>query len=173
VSDESDGAASAPLRLVPADFDGSRAATALPRVLEAEGSARATILVAEDDPMLAEAIGTLLQKEYRVILAGDGLTALRMAQQHLPDILVSDVGMPGMDGLELTRRFRELPGNRLAPVVLLTAFANLSDRLQGFGAGAIDYIVKPFEPAELMARIHSQLELRTLALRLSQSEKLA
>src|SRR5439155_23309000 len=115
----------------------------------------------------------LLQREYRVILAGDGLTALRMAQQHLPDILVSDVGMPGMDGLEMTRRFRELPGNRLARVVLLTAFANLSARLQGFGAGAIDYIVKPFEPAELMARIHSQLELRTLALRLSQSEKLA
>ena len=57
------------------------------------------------------------------MLAGDGLTALRMAQQHMPDLLVSDVGMPGMDGLELTRRFRELPGNRLAPVVLLTAFA--------------------------------------------------
>jgi signal transduction histidine kinase len=58
-------------------------------------------------------------------------------------------------------------------VVLLTAFANLSDRLQGFGAGAIDYVIKPFEPAELLARIHSQLELRSLALRLHQSEKLA
>jgi signal transduction histidine kinase len=108
-----------------------------------------------------------------VVLAGDGLTALRMAQQHMPDILVSDVGMPGMDGLELTRRFRELPGNRLAPVVLLTAFANLNDRLQGFGAGALDYVIKPFEPAELMARVHSQLELRSLALRLHQSENLA
>ncbi|MDB4965657.1 MAG: hypothetical protein JWN44_1346, partial [Myxococcales bacterium] len=173
ITTDSESVSSAPLRLLPADFDGSRVATQLPRILEAEGPARATILVAEDDPMLAEAIGALLQKEYRVILAGDGLTALRMAQQHMPDILVSDVGMPGMDGLELTRRFRELPGNRLAAVVLLTAFANLSDRLQGFGAGAIDYVIKPFEPAELLARIYSQLELRSLALRLHQTEKLA
>ena len=171
----SDGdSSSAPLRLVPEDFDASRATTPLPRVLEAQsGPARATILVAEDDPLLADAIGRLLAADYRVVLAGDGLTALRMAQQHLPDLLVSDVGMPGMDGLELTRRFRELPGNRLAPVVLLTAFANLADRLQGFDAGALDYIAKPFEPPELLARIRSQLELRALALRLSQSEKLA
>jgi signal transduction histidine kinase len=165
---------SAPLRLLPEDFDASRAATPLPRVLEAQsGAARATILVAEDDPLLADAIGRLLSVDYRVVLAGDGLTGLRMAQQHLPDLLVSDVGMPGMDGLELTRRFRELPGNRLAPVVLLTAFANLADRLQGFDAGALDYVAKPFEPSELLARIRSQLELRTLALRLNQSEKLA
>jgi signal transduction histidine kinase len=173
ITSERDSGNSAPLRLMPADFESGRTTTQLPRILESAGTARATILVAEDDPMLADAIGTLLAKEYRVVLAGDGLTALRMAQQHLPDLLVSDVGMPGMDGLELTRRFRELPGNRLAPVVLLTAYANLSDRLQGFGAGAIDYVVKPFEPAELLARIHSQLELRALALRLHQSEKLA
>ena len=164
---------SEPLRLVPADFDTGQTISPLPRVLEPPKSPRATVLVAEDDPRLIEAIGQLLSTEYRVILAGDGLTALRMAQQHMPDILVSDVGMPGMDGLELTRRFRELPGNRLAPVVLLTAFANLSDRLQGFSAGALDYVVKPFEPAELLARVHSQLELRTLALRLHESEKLA
>jgi len=163
----------APLRLVPDDFDSGRSVSALPRVLEPPGSPLATVLVAEDDRLVAEALGALLAEKYRVVLAGDGLTALRMAQQHMPDLLVSDVGMPGMDGLELTRRFRELPGNRLAPVVLLTAFANITDRLQGFDAGAIDYIVKPFEPAELLARVHSQLELRALALRLHQSEKLA
>jgi signal transduction histidine kinase len=164
---------SAPLRLLPDDFASGRSVSSLPRVLEPPITPDATILVAEDDPLVADAIGALLAQKYRVVLAGDGLTALRMAQQHMPDILVSDVGMPGMDGLELTRRFRELPGNRLAPVVLLTAFANISDRLQGFGAGAIDYVVKPFEPAELLARVRSQLELRTLALRLHQSEKLA
>jgi signal transduction histidine kinase len=168
-----DDSHSEPLRLQPADFDSGRSATPLPRVIESTGPARATVLVAEDDPLLVEAIGQLLATEYRVVLAGDGLTALRMAQQHPPDILVSDVGMPGMDGLELTRRFRELPGNRLAPVLLLTAFSNLSDRLQGFEAGAIDYVSKPFEPAELMARVRSLLELRALALRLHQSEKLA
>ncbi|HEY2747729.1 MAG TPA: ATP-binding protein, partial [Polyangia bacterium] len=173
LADDGESSSSAPLRLVPDDFDSGRSVSALPRVLEPPISPRASVLVAEDDPRLADAIGALLSTQYRVILAGDGLTALRMAQQHMPDLLVSDVGMPGMDGLELTRRFRELPGNRLAPVVLLTAFANLNDRLQGFGAGAIDYVIKPFEPAELMARVHSQLELRSLALRLHQSEKLA
>ena len=175
IGDGDSGGGSAPLRLVPDDFDSGRSVATLPRVLEPPPSTtpQATILVAEDDPRLTDAIGALLSQQYRVILAGDGLTALRMAQQHLPDLLVSDVGMPGMDGLELTRRFRELPGNRLAPVVLLTAFAHLNDRLQGFGAGAIDYVVKPFEPAELLARIRSQLELRALALKLHQSEKLA
>src|SRR5262249_10316333 len=93
--------------------------------------------------------------------------------RHRPDLLVTDVGMPGMDGFELTRRFRELPGNRLAPVVVLTAHAGLTERLTGFDAGAIDYVLKPFDPAELRARIHSQLELRSAALKLSQSEKLA
>ncbi|HWE31074.1 MAG TPA: ATP-binding protein, partial [Polyangia bacterium] len=170
---DDDSGSSAPLRLVPDDFDSGSSVSSLPRVLEPPTPARATVLVAEDDPRLTDAIGALLSQQYRVILAGDGLTALRMAQQHMPDILVSDVGMPGMDGLELTRRFRELPGNRLAPVVLLTAFANLNDRLQGFDAGAVDYVVKPFEPAELLARVHSQLELRALALRLHQTEKLA
>ena len=116
---DGDNSPSAPLRLLPEDFDTGRPVSPLPRVLEPATPARATILVAEDDPRLIEAIGALLSAEYRVVLAGDGLTALRMAQQHMPDLLVSDVGMPGMDGLELTRRFRELPGNRLAPVVLL------------------------------------------------------
>ena len=170
---DGDASPSAPLRLQPEDFDAGRAATPLPRVIEPAHPARATILVAEDDPALGEAIARLLSQHHRVVLAGDGLTALRMAQQHLPDLLVSDVGMPGMDGLELTRRFRELPGNRLAPVVLLTAFSNLADRLQGFEAGALDYVAKPFEPSELLARIRSQLELRGLALKLHESEKLA
>ena len=172
----SDGdSGNAPLRLVPEDFDSGGSISTLPRIVEppAGTTPAATVLVAEDDPRLTDAIGALLSQKYRVILAGDGLTALRMAQQHLPDLLVSDVGMPGMDGLELTRRFRELPGNRLAPVVLLTAFANVNDRLQGFGAGAVDYVIKPFEPAELLARVHSQLQMRALALRLHQSEKLA
>ena len=173
LSDGDSNPSSAPLRLLPDDFDSGRSVSALPRVLDPPTTPRATVLVAEDDPRLIDAIGALLSQHYRVILAADGLTALRLARQHMPDILVSDVGMPGMDGLELTRRFRELPGNRLAPVLLLTAFANLNDRLQGFDAGALDYVIKPFEPAELLARVHSQLELRSLALRLHQSEKLA
>ena len=114
-----------------------------------------------------------MRHEYRVLIAPDGLSALQLARTHLPDLLLSDVGLPGMDGLELTKRFRELPGNRLAPVLLLTAYAGAADRLSGFEAGAVDYITKPFDPAELRARVRSQLTLKSWALRLHETEKLA
>lgn len=133
----------------------------------------ATILLAEDDAGLADALMSLLSKHYRVIAAQDGVTALRLAEEHLPDLLISDVQMPGMDGIELSRRFRDLPGNRLAPTLLLTAHSGLASRLAGFEAGAVDYVLKPFEPAELLARVRSQLALRQLALRLIETEKLA
>ncbi len=160
-------------RAAPADF-GLGAVEGAGELLEPERAPLATLLVAEDEPELRAAIGRILVDEgYRVALAPDGAAALRLADRHHPELLVSDVGMPQMDGFELTRRFRELPGNRLAPVVLLTAYAKLTDRLTGFDAGAIDYVLKPFDPAELRARIRSQLELRSTALKLSQSEKLA
>ncbi len=132
-----------------------------------------TILVAEDDPILRDSIGRLLSAEYVVYVAQDGEEALRLAKKHSPDILVTDVSMPKMDGIELTRRFLDLPGNRLAPVLVLTAFGEIRDRLAGFAAGAVDYIVKPFEPAELRARVKSQLAIRSLALQLMDTEKLA
>jgi signal transduction histidine kinase len=81
--------------------------------------------------------------------------------------------MPRMDGIRLTRQFRALPNNRLAPVLVLTTFGGVGDKLSGFDAGAVDYINKPFEPAELRARMKSQLMVRTLALKLLESEKLA
>jgi signal transduction histidine kinase len=96
-----------------------------------------------------------------------------MAEAQRPDLLVSDIGLPGKDGLELTRQFAALPGNRLAPVLLLSAFAGLENRLSGFEAGAIDYLAKPFAPNELIARVQAQLERRKLALQLHDSEKLA
>ncbi|HET6345767.1 MAG TPA: ATP-binding protein, partial [Myxococcota bacterium] len=137
-----------------------------------EGGA-ATILVAEDDPQLRRAIQDLLHSKYRVISAADGLSAWALCQKHLPDLLVSDVEMPGLDGVELSRRFQGLPGNRLAPTLLLTAHGDRDARLSGLGAGAMDYILKPFEPEELLARVRNHLATRSLALRLSESEKLA
>ncbi|MBI3178217.1 MAG: hybrid sensor histidine kinase/response regulator, partial [Deltaproteobacteria bacterium] len=93
--------------------------------------------------------------------------------EQAPDILVADVGMPGMDGFELTREFRALPGNRLAPVILLPAYGGLKDRLEGLDAGAVDYVLKPYDPDELLARIRNQLAQRNLALKLHESESLA
>lgn len=164
---------SAQLILAPSDFGLRPTNTDAPTVLESFGEATATALVAEDDPELRGAIAEVLRADYRVLVASDGVQALALAHKHLPDVLVSDIGMPGMDGFELSRRFRELPGNRLAPVILLTAFRTLKDRLIGFESGAVDYITKPFDPEELKARVRSQLAVRDLALRLHEAEKIA
>lgn len=136
-------------------------------------ASEATVLLAEDDPELRRALVEVLSADYKVLQAGDGKTALELAEKHRPDLLVTDVGMPLMDGFALAERFCRLPGNRLAPVLMLTAYAGLENRLKGFEAGAVDYVVKPVEPRELRARVRSQLALRALALRLHESEKLA
>jgi signal transduction histidine kinase len=132
-----------------------------------------TVLIAEDEPQLRAFLVELLSREFNVIAAPDGLAALALAEQHHPHLLLSDVGMPGLTGIELTRRFREVSGFRLAPVILLTAYALTESRLDGLSAGAVDYITKPFHPGELLARIRGQLELRQLAVRLHEAQKLA
>ena len=159
--------------LGPVDFGLQLSPTQPVTMYEASSPPAGLILVAEDDPALAAAIANALTDEFNVLVAHDGIEALRLAELHKPDLLVSDVGMPGMDGLEVSRRFCSLPQNRLAPVLLVSARADVADRLAGFDAGAIDYILKPFNPAELRARVHSQLRLRRLALKLNESEKLA
>ena len=137
---------------------------------EAKGHAVATVLVAEDNPALRLALCDLLRERYRVFSAADGEAALLFAERERPDLLVTDVGMPKMDGIELVRRFRELEGNRLAPVILLTAHGDERIRNAGFGAGAVDYVTKPFEPWDLMARVAAQLSVRDSALRLLETE---
>jgi len=135
--------------------------------------AEATVLVAEDDPGLLRAIVDVLRRQYRVLAAENGEQALRVAEQYRPDVLVTDIHMPNVDGLELIRRFRGSPGNRMAPVIVLTAFTDLGTRLSSFDAGAVDFVSKPFSPEELLARIRSQLAVRQMALRLHETEKMA
>jgi signal transduction histidine kinase len=161
------------LQLRPGDFGLTAPPLATGAVLTPPGRSTATILVAEDDPQLAARISRLLSQEYTVIVALDGLAALELARQHQPHLLVTDVDMPGMDGIELTRRFREATGEKLAPVMILSALADLGDRISGLEAGATDYITKPFDPRELRARVRSQLAMRELALRLHRAEQLS
>lgn len=164
----------APLGSLTASFGLTNVQVDTVRVLAPKGQVRATVLIAEDDPSLRGAVGeVLLNGGYRVLLAPDGFAALELADQYHPDMLVSDIGMPGMDGYELARRFRESKHNRIAPVLLLTAYGTTTDKLSGFSAGAVDYMVKPFEPRELLARVDSQLKIRDIALKLNESEKLA
>jgi signal transduction histidine kinase len=133
----------------------------------------ATILLAEDDPGLAQHITDLLSSRYRVHAAPNGKEALALARVHLPDLLVTDLEMPEMNGIELTREFLALQGTTLSPVLIISAHAGMSERLAGFDAGAVDYVLKPFSADELLARIRSQLAIRKLALKLHESQKLA
>jgi signal transduction histidine kinase len=139
----------------------------------ARDAPEATILLAEDDEGLAHHITQILTQHYRVIVAPNGVAALELAVKHAPDLLVTDLEMPEMDGFELTRRFLALQGSSLAPVLIVSAHSRLGERLAGFEAGAVDYVTKPFSADELLARIRSQLALRKLALTLHETQKLA
>jgi signal transduction histidine kinase len=134
-------------------------------------TAAATVLVAEDEPFLLSELGRIIGAHYRVLLAPDGKRALELAKAHLPDLLVSDVEMPGMNGLELLAEFEKLPNIRMPSALLVTAHGHLDQRVMGLRSGAVDYIVKPFDPAELLARVQSQILLRARALKAAKDQE--
>jgi DNA-binding response OmpR family regulator len=120
-----------------------------------------TILVADDEEDLRELVTYRLTRSgYRVIGAGDGLEALELAAERTPDLMVLDVMMPKLDGYELTRRLRAEAALRSIPVILLTARSQESDIDRGFEVGADDYLKKPFNPDELVARVRAVLGRR-------------
>jgi DNA-binding response OmpR family regulator len=122
----------------------------------AEDSAR-TVLVVDDEPTIVEVVGRYLGRAgYDTYEAADGPQALRLAAEHRPDLVVLDLMLPGIDGIEVMRQLHERPGPRIA-VILLTARGEESDRLVGLRHGADDYVVKPFSPAELVARVDAVL----------------
>ena len=137
------------------------------------GVSHGVVLLAEDDVRLAEMIAELLGDEYTVVIAHDGEEALRLAAITRPQLLVTDVDMPGIDGVELARRFRRLVDDPLAPIIILSAVLDLTTRLEGLEAGAVDYVTKPFEALELKARVRAQFRTRDLANRLHRAEQLA
>jgi two-component system, OmpR family, response regulator ResD len=118
---------------------------------------KGTVLVVDDEPTIVEIVGSYLERAgFQVQRAMDGPEALRQADLHRPDLLVLDLMLPGLDGIEVMRRLRERPGKPVA-VILLTARGEESDRLIGLRHGADDYVVKPFSPAELVARVEAVL----------------
>src|ERR671927_817547 len=116
----------------------------------------AAVLLVDDDPRILRMLErTLAAEGYAVAAVGDGGAALARVERSMPDVIVLDVAMPGMDGLAVTRRLRAkgLP----VPILLLTARDALQERVAGLDAGADDYLVKPFEVEELTARIRALL----------------
>src|SRR3712207_9222014 len=110
--------------------------------------ARGSILVVDDEPTITDVVSRYLERAgYSTRVAGDGADALRIAGESRPDLVVLDLMLPGMDGLEVMRRLREHEG---VSVILLTAKGEHADRIIGLRRGADDYVVKPFSPAELV-----------------------
>ena len=119
---------------------------------------RPRVLVVEDDADIAGVLRRALDKEgYDVRVAGDGETALGAAADYEPDAVVLDLGLPRLDGVEVCRRLRE-EGD--VPILILTARDALESRVEGLDSGADDYLVKPFEREELLARLRSLLRRR-------------
>ncbi|MEW2357361.1 response regulator transcription factor [Spirillospora sp. NPDC029432] len=113
------------------------------------------VLVVDDDPTVAEVVARYLARDgHDVACAADGPQALRDARAHPPDLVVLDLMLPGMDGLEVCRRLRETSA---VPIVMLTALGAETDRLVGLETGADDYVTKPFSPRELALRVRSVL----------------
>lgn len=116
------------------------------------------ILVAEDEPQTAQLIEfKLKQQGYAVTIVSNGEQALKMLSANPPSLLILDGMMPVMDGFEVLRRVREDQKTRAIPVIMLTAKSREKDVVTGLELGASDYIVKPFSPAELVARIKKVL----------------
>jgi diguanylate cyclase (GGDEF)-like protein len=114
--------------------------------------------VVEDDAFLARLLDVELSSAgYEVAHAADGVEALRLAFERCPDLVLADVMMPNMDGFELTRRLREDPRTEGVSIIMVTARGLAADKLTGLTAGADDYIVKPYEKEELLARIATTL----------------
>jgi two-component system response regulator ResD len=119
---------------------------------------RGSILVVDDEPTIADVVSRYLERAgYSARVAADGPDALRRAGEERPDLVVLDLMLPGMDGLEVMRRLREFGEGPRVSVILLTAKGEHSDRIVGLRLGADDYVVKPFSPAELVARVDAVL----------------
>jgi DNA-binding response OmpR family regulator len=114
-----------------------------------------TILVVDDEPSISEVVSIYLRRAgYQVVVARDGQQALQVLENQLPDLVVLDLMLPKVDGLEITRRLRA-EGD--TPIIMLTARREEADRIAGLDMGADDYVVKPFSPQELVSRVKAVL----------------
>jgi two-component system response regulator ResD len=122
-----------------------------------EDHVRGSVLVVDDEPTIAEIVSRYLERAgYRTRIAADGAQALELVARRRPDLVVLDLMLPGIDGLEVMRRLRQPEHDRIA-LILLTAKGEESDRVIGLRLGADDYVVKPFSPVELVARVDAVL----------------
>ncbi len=138
---------------------GGRTVTSVTVAIDAHEGTAPTVLVVDDEPMVREGVATDLQRDGLVVHeAADGAAATEWLAAHRPDLVVLDIMLPGTDGLTILRRLR---ADGHVPVILLTARADEVDRVVGLELGADDYVVKPFSPRELAARVRNVLRRAT------------
>ncbi len=130
------------------------------------------ILVVEDNPDLREMIKEYLQDDFSVLEAENGIEGMKLADKTIPDLIISDIMMPEMDGYELTRKIKSNEKTNHIPVVLLTAKAATEDKLEGLETGADDYLIKPFNEKELIIRVKNLIKIRKQMREKYQSEYL-
>lgn len=130
------------------------------------------ILIVDDVPLNLQMLGGLLQsKGYEVAPASSGAIALEMAQTQTPDLILLDIQMPEMDGFKVCKLLKENPITKDIPVIFLTAFVETEDIVRGFELGAVDYISKPFNSSELIARVNTHLSLKKATDLINESNK--
>jgi putative two-component system response regulator len=127
------------------------------------------VLLVDDEPNNLKVLQQILKEHFQLIFAIDGETALAAAQEHLPDIILLDIMMPGMDGYEVCSRLKADPLTELIPVIFVTAMADTGDEARGFDVGAVDYIQKPVSAPIVLRRVFTHLSL----VRVAELDKLA
>ncbi len=133
------------------------------------------ILIVDDNPLNLKLLETTLSKDgYKVLSAGNGPVAREMAVAEKPDLILLDIKMPGEDGFQVIRQLKKNLATTAIPVIFLTGVSDMDTKLQGFELGAVDYIIKPFHPREVLARVrlHLKLSIATNSLIASQANKL-
>lgn len=117
------------------------------------------LLVVDDEPINLKLLKQVLQQDYRLSFAKNGIDAIELASRELPDLILLDVMMPEMTGFEVCQRLKSVPNTQNIPVIFVTALRDEVDETQGFESGAVDYITKPITPAIVKARVRTHLSL--------------
>jgi len=131
------------------------------------------ILIVDDVPENLQVLGTILEtKNYEIALASNGQQALDLIDDIQPDLILLDIMMPELDGFEVCRKLKNSETTKKIPIIFLTAKTDTDDIVKGFELGAADYVTKPFNASELLARVHTYLELKKVEHERVQKEKL-
>jgi DNA-binding response OmpR family regulator len=120
------------------------------------------VLIVDDDQENLELVADMLRSEFEPLTASSGRDGIVAAVREQPDLILLDVNMPEMDGFDVCKRLREQPGTRQIPIIMLTTASSLDSRVKGLDLGADDYITKPFQVRELVARIHARVRRHEL-----------